>query len=65
MLGNEEGHYGIERVYSDPSAAHERALQFRARGAYRVVISPLDGMPRRYCVVAWFTTLAEATAALG
>lgn len=51
MLTNEQGHCAIERVYSDPSAAYDRAAIFKARGAYRVVVEPDSG---RHVLTAWF-----------
>ncbi|NIP44086.1 MAG: hypothetical protein GWO28_15580 [candidate division Zixibacteria bacterium] len=54
---NENGHYALERVYSDPSAAHERATKFKNNGSYRVVIEPERG---RFVVTAWFKSYEEA-----
>lgn len=45
-------HYTIELIYSDPSAAHERALRFKADGSYRCVIEPLPS--GRYVLTACF-----------
>jgi len=61
MLTNESGHYAIERVYSDPSAAHEKGMRLKSRGAYRVTIEPDHG---RYVLTAWFLTCEQATKAL-
>ena len=61
MIAGDNGHYAIERVYSDPSAAHERGLRFQSRGAYRVIVEPVQG---RYVLTAWFQTYEAALAAL-
>ena len=58
MIANDTDHYGIERAYCDPSAAHERALRFKAAGAYRCLIEPLPS--GRHIVTAWFTTCEAA-----
>jgi hypothetical protein len=50
MLVNDLGHVALERIYSDPSAAHERALVF-GRYAYRVTVEPSNGS---FIVTAWF-----------
>lgn len=59
MLSNKSGHYAVERVYGDPSAAHERATKFRNNGSYRVVIEPERG---RFVVTAWFESYEKALA---
>ena len=61
MLSNESGHYAVERVYSDPSAAHERGNAFKNKGAYHVVIEPVRG---RYVLTAWFESCELALQAL-
>ncbi len=71
MLADDRGHVAIERCYSDPSAAHERALKFQAAGAYRVTIEPpeLDTYPHAplpagcHLVTAWFHSAVSALAA--
>jgi len=60
MVSNDLGHYAIERVYSDPSAAHERANKFKSDGAFRVVIEPERG---RFVLTAWFMNREMALAA--
>ena len=55
--GNEgQGRYTIQVVYSDPSAAHERANRLKSHGAYRVRITPQRG---RYLVEASFRSKEE------
>ena len=49
--------YAIEMMYSDPSAAHERALKMKACGAFRCVIEPLNG---RFILTGWFRSSDEA-----
>lgn len=57
MITNEDNHCAIERVYGDPSAAHQCAMKFKSKGSYRVLIEPERG---RFVVTAWFLTHTQA-----
>ncbi len=61
----EEKHHMVELLYSDPSAAHDRAMRLKMKGSYRVTIIPQSSpRGRRFAVQAWFRNEAEAEKAL-
>ena len=55
-LAATDGHLRpIQRIYSDPSSAHEKALMLKRRGFVRVAIDPFTNTwgKRLYAVTAW------------
>lgn len=64
MLSNDQGEWGIERVYSIPEDAGRFAEKMKGQGATRTEIEPLrpdEGVG--YVAVAWFPSVEAARAA--
>jgi hypothetical protein len=59
MITDGEGNYAIERIYSDPDFAKNRAKRFEKKGSHKVSIEAKRN-GHMHIVTAWFDDYDKA-----